>query len=545
MISFVAKLKIRTRIAIGFALGNHAVFLHSYLCCKCVCRNGYQESAYCSSESINNEANKSLVLLLNRVNMVSVSLFENQEMQDLIVNDTLPIQEKKNRYKEIVDNLHLDTDLIGDIAIIDEKGNIYQYSEGKSVIPEPEESFVDQIRNSKKIGVLGKVVQDSNKAGYILYGKKFRSFYSDGERGYLIFYIKETAIRDEYKDNLESYGSSFILSGNDEVISSPDVNKLGTTLFDGSPFVYNGKFRYFTMDYEHKPAIITVYKFFEELQDFDVDWRIITVIPRDKLFELTDKVKQYTSIIWILMSIVAVILSFSISNNITKPVKALGEKLKSFGQNQMVELHFARNSGDEIWELEESYNHMIVRINDLIERNNIEKEKQRELELIALQAQINPHFLYNTLDSIGWMAKLKNQESIWTLVMALSKFFRISLHKGEYFITVDKEIELVKSFMTITQIRFPNKFDVTYEIDEDCLDCKMLTYVILQPLVENAVKHGISPMEGFGHITIRGWRSEEGLVFEVTDDGVGFNAEKDLSSGEKDLLGGYGIKKRG
>jgi two-component system, sensor histidine kinase YesM len=492
-------------------------------------------------ESINKEAGKSLVLLLNRVNILSVSFFENQDIQSLIVDDTMPFHEKKIKIKESIDNIQPDWNLIGDIVIVDAKGGIYQYSEGVNSLPEPGESFIYQIKNSKKVGVIGSVVQDFDKNGYILYGKKFRGFFSDRERGYLIFYIKEAAIKDEYTGNIKSYGSSFIISGKDEVLSHPDKNKLGTRLFDGTPFYYNGKFRYFTMDYQQKPTIITIYKFDEELRDIGADLRIISLIPRDKLFESTTKVNLFIFLIGIVMSIIAIIFSFSISRNITKPVMALGEKLKNFGRNQMVELNFAGNSGDEIRELEKTYNSMILRIRDLIERNNKEKEKQRELELIALQAQINPHFLYNTLDAIGWMAKLKNQESIWILVMSLSKFFRISLHKGEHFITVGEEIELVKNYMNITQIRFPNQFDATYDIEEEILDSKMLK-ITLQPLVENAVKHGISPKESFGHVTIRGYRRKEELVFEVIDDGVGFDAGKELRSIDHDFLGGYGLK---
>ncbi|UUZ80247.1 sensor histidine kinase [Paenibacillus sp. P26] len=165
------------------------------------------------------------------------------------------------------------------------------------------------------------------------------------------------------------------------------------------------------------------------------------------------------------------------------------------------------------------------------------------MELIAHQAQINPHFLYNTLDAIGWLAKIHKQNEIEKMVIALSSFYRLSLHKGDKYITVEEEIGIVQSYVAIEALRFPGKFEVQYDIAEDILAFKMLK-IIIQPLIENAIKHGISGKRGKGLVTIRGYRSGDSLRFEITDDGAGFDVGTFKKQGEPRPYkgGGYGIR---
>ena len=179
---------------------------------------------------------------------------------------------------------------------------------------------------------------------------------------------------------------------------------------------------------------------------------------------------------------------------------------------------------------------MIVRINELLEKNKQEQIKKRELEFTALQAQINPHFLYNTLDTIGWIAALKNQPEIEQMVMELSRFFRLSLHKGDLFIPLADELGIVSSYLNIEQLRNPGKFDVSYDIQPDLMQI-MMPKLILQPLVENAVKHGVSQTSRHGLITIRGYHIKDDIYLEVTDNGLGIqNKETQLPRS------GYGLR---
>ena len=190
---------------------------------------------------------------------------------------------------------------------------------------------------------------------------------------------------------------------------------------------------------------------------------------------------------------------------------------------------------DELFKLEEKYDEMINHIFDLMQKSREDAETQRKLELDTLQMQINPHFLYNTLDAVSWMAKLKKEPEIEKLAVNLAKFFRLSLHKGDKFITVGEELELTAHYLEIDKIRFPDKVKVRFETDESLVNYKVLK-LILQPVVENAVKYAF--VENKGNLVIRTAYSGADIVF-----GVGFSTEGGIkSSKKKSELAGFGLK---
>ena len=183
---------------------------------------------------------------------------------------------------------------------------------------------------------------------------------------------------------------------------------------------------------------------------------------------------------------------------------------------------------------------MITHIFELMQKSREDAETQRKLELDALQMQINPHFLYNTLDAVSWMAKLKGEPEIENLTLNLAKFFRLSLHKGDKFITVGEELELTWHYLEIDKVRFPDKVKVHFETDESLVNYKVLK-LILQPVAENAVKYAFE--EKSGNLVIRTMLSGGDIVFEVEDDGCGFDMSGGIvSSKKKSDLGGFGLK---
>ena len=152
--------------------------------------------------------------------------------------------------------------------------------------------------------------------------------------------------------------------------------------------------------------------------------------------------------------------------------------------------------------LGESFNSMLNTIDSLITDVEDLYKKQKIFELKALQAQINPHFLYNTLDSIHWMARAHHAPDISKMVSALGTFFRHSLNKGNEYTTIENELNQISSYVSIQKIRFEDKFDVVYDIDENLLHCTIVKLTI-QPLVENSIIHGFDEIEEGGMITIR------------------------------------------
>ena len=256
------------------------------------------------------------------------------------------------------------------------------------------------------------------------------------------------------------------------------------------------------------------------------------------LFELERTQQQYTAMQaslarWAaggLAVILAAILfsiaaAWRISKGIYTPIKKLHDVTTTIARHDLEVLVTADNA-DEITELGLSFNSMVGKIRELLDAKVQEQKNLKKAELRALQAQINPHFLYNTLDTIIWMAEANRTAQVVDLVRALSRFFRITLSKGKDWITVREEIEHVASYLTIQKMRYRDILDYTIDVPDDALAGRMLK-LTLQPLVENALYHGIKNKRSGGIITVRGRRvAGDRLLIEVEDNGIGITRER-------------------
>lgn len=224
----------------------------------------------------------------------------------------------------------------------------------------------------------------------------------------------------------------------------------------------------------------------------------------------------------ILFSIAA---AWRISKSIYVPIKKLHDVTSTIARHDLEALVTADNA-DEITELGLSFNIMVGKIKELLDAKIEEQESLKKAELRALQAQINPHFLYNTLDTIIWMAEGRRVDQVVELVRALSRFFRITLSKGKDWIIMREEIEHVESYLAIQKMRYRDILDYRVQVPDDLRDGQMLK-LTLQPLVENALYHGIKNKRNGGVIVVRGRRLEGDMLrLEVEDNGIGMNPEQ-------------------
>lgn len=224
----------------------------------------------------------------------------------------------------------------------------------------------------------------------------------------------------------------------------------------------------------------------------------------------------------ILFSIVA---AWRISKSIYVPIKKLHDVTTTIARHDLETLVTTDNA-DEITELGLSFNIMVGKIKELLDAKIEEHENLKKAELRALQAQINPHFLYNTLDAIIWMAEAKRVDQVVELVRVLSRFFRITLSKGKDWITVREEIEHVESYLAIQKMRYRDILDYRIDVPDNLRDGQMLK-LTLQPLVENALYHGIKNKRSGGTIVVRGRRLEGDLLqLQIEDNGIGMTQER-------------------
>ncbi len=258
---------------------------------------------------------------------------------------------------------------------------------------------------------------------------------------------------------------------------------------------------------------------------------------------------QIFSIILIFSAVgFSVVAAWSLSRSIYTPIKKLHDVTTTITKNDLQALMTSDNV-DEITELGMSFNIMIGKIKELLDSKINEQENLKKAELRALQAQINPHFLYNTLDTIIWMAESKKTDQVVKIVSALSNFFRISLSKGMDWITIGEEVERIRSYLTIQRMRYRDILDFKIEVEEDVAENTILK-LLLQPLVENALYHGIKNKRQKGTIHVRARRKgKDEVLLEVEDDGIGFTPEKltqlraelEEDSGDIKLESGFGL----
>lgn len=247
--------------------------------------------------------------------------------------------------------------------------------------------------------------------------------------------------------------------------------------------------------------------------------------------EYLENKNRFTQLVILYLILLPCVVAFSfaaawiISASIYIPIKKLHNVTTTITRNDLQALVTSHNV-DEITELGMSFNIMIGKIRQLLDAKIKEQETLKKAELKALQAQINPHFLYNTMDTIIWMAQANKIDQVINIVQALSNFFRIALSKGEDWITINQEIEHVRCYLTIQKLRYHDILAYQIEVDEDILSGTILK-LTLQPLVENALYHGIKNKRSGGTIIVRAKRAGPDQVrLEIVDNGVGFTPYK-------------------
>lgn len=307
----------------------------------------------------------------------------------------------------------------------------------------------------------------------------------------------------------------------------------------------------------------------ENMEIWENDVQIVTTLVRDEISQYTyyeiqgiqksrdDYQKFYTWMLrFCLIALAGVvfavgIMSYLIPLSITRPFKELSQVTDEIAKGNL-SVRANVNTGAEATALSNSMNTMIDKINELLEQVTTEQIRLRKAEFELLQAQINPHFLYNTLDAIIWLAEAGEQKRVVGMVRNLSDFFRTSLNRGKDINSIKEEMLHVKSYLEIQHVRYQDILSYDIEVPES-LYIYSIPKITIQPLVENALYHGIKNKRGMGHISIRGQAGEKGFTITVTDDGIGIDETRlrQVQSGiqnkvltGKDFYGLYNVCER-
>lgn len=359
---------------------------------------------------------------------------------------------------------------------------------------------------------------------YFTLGRKVIDFNTLRDYGYLRFDLEETTLWNEYsgllEDGPENYSEVFICDKKGRIISHPSKIKIGQSI-KGEPYADkilkdDGGHNYVL--YKTDTDQIAIYSTIQSN-----GWKLIKILSTRYLYQEINQIQTYLILGGIIY--VGVILMFMLIFSIryTEPMMKMMTVIKKVEQGDL-SARTEIQSKDELGQLGVSLNNMIGEMQVLIDKLVKEEHEKKEVELEALHAQINPHFLYNTLNTIKWMAKIQGNTSVSKSITALVKLLRISTNLGRDMITLREELDYVENYIIIQKLRFNQAINLTQSIDETCFDL-LVPKLILQPIVENSIIYGLADERHEINIVITGFIIDHRLIIEIQDDGPGIEDE--------------------
>ncbi len=330
----------------------------------------------------------------------------------------------------------------------------------------------------------------------------------------------EISLENIYKHSMSAGNTVYIVDIDNRIISHPDKNKINTVL----PIELN-------QNIENVVQKSPQYFYFTAPLG-NSNWYLVGQFPQSILRDEQNRLLIEKLYFLITIFMITVFISYYFSNYFTASINYINKQLKKIGLDNM-EIEFSENDRiNEINELGITFNNVVTRMYSLIDELIISTKKQHylenkknEAELIALQAQINPHFLYNTFESINWLIKSNNLESAIQMLNSLSELLRYTANSTKPTVSIKDEISYAKHYAEIMGMRFGNSLKFDYQIDNSLSEYKAIR-LTLQPLIENAIYHGIQPKNNSGTVTIHCYKQNDSIILAVHDNGIGIHPEK-------------------
>lgn len=415
--------------------------------------------------------------------------------------------------------------LIGEIVVLDHTGKLHSYvaDTGKGTHYKIEdvlqESWIQEVKEAKGKEVFfceGVLSNDKNSiymAKYLVDPNTYEGV------GYMV-----VRIRDKIFD--KAFGTSENTEQNHSFMVTSQRESTSIVYFRGNEEYKKDIEEEYLREGSSKGQFI-----FADVTNDITGWKLVSIVKKSELTRDSNVIGMLLLCIIFIIALLGMQISKVISGRIYEPLMQLENMIQEVGEgNRNVTEVFDES---EIGAIGNKFKQMVNHNLDLRERLLSSDLREREAELLLLQSQINPHFLYNTLDSLYCMAVIHEIDDIAQMVDALSRSFKLSLNKGNKLIMVRNEVEHIKSYMEVQNFRYNNRFQLIIDIEEALWDVYIIKF-ILQPFVENAMYHGLESKIGKGSISVRGRREENKIVFTVEDDGIGI---EDLSVVEK----GFGV----
>lgn len=353
--------------------------------------------------------------------------------------------------------------------------------------------------------------------------------------GVLVWHYRIDSIEERYRDTISDHNCVILVDQAGKIINPNGMFSSVADLDDSVFSELNSGSGYFITSLNSEKYFLSYSR------SKTTGWTVVSYTPWDYIMQPLAQTRLMLIQLLLMLVLIVIAVSLIYATIIVRPIKSLTKAMESIDYDHLKPQEMTITE-DEIGRLTRCFYDMCTRIDRLVRQNESNHKLMRDVELRALQSQINPHFLYNTLDNIIWIAKAHGEKEIEEMLISLSRFYRISLSNGMAEIPFSKELELLRYYLSLLVTRESHKnFTVDYDIAPETLDIPF-PKIILQPIVENSIKHGFRGMEKPGHIIIRSRIEDQHMIVQVIDNGIGFQPrEHNPSEQMLAITPGYGI----
>ena len=446
---------------------------------------------------------ENVAFYINGNNTIQASL----KAEEQVVGNRVAYYELHSDIRQILASYVLLRQEINAICIHSESGREYTYTKTRNG---PSLDITRYIRDEKQYWAVDK--------NHIVLMKKLYAFPTQSLLGYIALDVNAKSLYDIIADiDLTKSGRIFLVNEEGRILAT-ESETLSGELLDEPYRNFLGENEAF---YNNVRVGNTYYSVYNS-GAISNGWYMVLAIPRDYYMRDITKLKNVIIPITLMTAFLTALLSILVSRGITRPIRFLSRAMENFGQGNF-DINCQVDSEDEIGRLSHTFNQMVMDMNSLVNTVYEQKVMKQEAQMKSLQMQINPHFLYNTLDTINWMARIRHVDEIGDMVAALSNMMRYSLEKKS-FVRLGEEVKSLKDYIAIQNYRYRDKMVAEIEIDESLMSL-YIPRLLIQPILENAIVHGIEEKLDKGHILVAARREDEDLYIQIMDDGVGMTEE--------------------
>jgi two-component system sensor histidine kinase YesM len=446
---------------------------------------------------------ENVAFYINGNNTIQASL----KAEKQVVGNRVAYYELHSDIRQILASYVLLRQEINAICIHSESGREYTYTKTRNG---PSLDITKYIRDEKQYWAVDK--------NHIVLMKKLYAFPTQSLLGYIALDVNAKSLYDIIADiDLTKSGRIFLVNEEGRILAT-ESETLSGELLDEPYRNFLGENEAF---YNNVRVGNTYYSVYNS-GAISNGWYMVLAIPRDYYMRDITKLKNVIIPITLMTAFLTALLSILVSRGITRPIRFLSGAMENFGQGNF-DINCQVDSEDEIGRLSHTFNQMVMDMNSLVNTVYEQKVMKQEAQMKSLQMQINPHFLYNTLDTINWMARIRHVDEIGDMVAALSNMMRYSLEKKS-FVRLGEEVKSLKDYIAIQNYRYRDKMVAEIEIDESLMSL-YIPRLLIQPILENAIVHGIEEKLDKGHILVAARREDEDLYIQIIDDGVGMTEE--------------------